>query len=194
MPFALHEYDKAFSDFFSETIQTLARVSSPLLSQIKTIEVTGSVGSRVRDRQGMDVELEPRKSSTEVTADLNSVRDGAYEQLHAEIYAGAESMAEQLVGFLVDGLNKVTEATGNSVNAGGKRLDHDVMYEVLEKMEFSLDKNDELVMPTLIMHPDQAEKLRDLPPPTEAQRRKMEELKVRKKEEALARRRSRRLS
>lgn len=194
MPFALPEYDSAFSVFFGETVQTLARVRSPILSQMQTVKVTGSVGTRVRDREGMDVELEPKTTSTEITSDLNAVRDGDYEKLYTELDAAADAMAEQLVGFLVDGLNKITAATGNTVDAGGKPFDHDFMYELLEKMEFSLDENDELVMPTMFMHPDQAKKLGELPPPTEEQARKLEELKARKKEEALARRRSRRLS
>ncbi len=49
-------------------------------------------------------------------------------------------------------------------------------------------------MPSLVMHPTQAEKLRDLPPLTDEQQRKLDELKERKRKEALARRRRRRLS
>jgi hypothetical protein len=194
VPFALYEHDAAFSRFFGETVRTLACARSPILSKIQFVEVPGTVGSRLRDRQGMDVVLEPGETTTEVTADLDAVRDGDYEKLHTELDQAADSMAEQLVGFFVQSMNKVTEGTGNVVDAGGKPLSFNVIYEMLEKVEFSVDESDELVMPSLLMHPDQYEKVKDLPPPTPEQQRMLDELKERKREEALARRRRRRLS
>lgn len=61
MPFALHEYDAAFSRFFSQTMRVLAQAHSPLLAQMRFIEMPGTLGSRVRDRQGMDIVLDPAK-------------------------------------------------------------------------------------------------------------------------------------
>lgn len=194
MPFALYEYDAAFGRFFSQTMRVLAQAYSPLLAQMHFIEMPGTVGSRVRDRQGMDIVLDPGKTSTEVTSDLKAVRAGDYERLYEAMYESAGSMAEQLVGHFVESMGKVTEGTGNVTDAGGRPFGFDVLYETLEKLEFSVDENDELVMPSLVIHPTQAEKLRDLPPLTDEQQRKLDELKERKREEALARRRRRRLS
>ncbi len=194
MPFALYEYDAAFGRFFSQTMRVLAQAYSPLLAEMRFIEMPGTVGSRVRDRQGMDVVLDPGNISTEVTSDLKAVRAGDYERLYEAMYESADSMAEQLVGYFVEGMGKVTEGTGNVTDADGRPFGFDVLYETLEKLEFSVDENDELVMPSLVMHPTQAEKLRDLPPLTDEQQRKLDELKERKREEALARRRRRRLS
>jgi len=194
MPFALYEYDAAFGRFFSQTMRVLAQAYSPLLAEMRFIEMPGTVGSRVRDRQGMDIVLDPGKISTEVTSDLKAVRADDYERLYEAMHESADSMAEQLVGYFVEGMGKVTEGTGNVTDAGGRPFGFDVLYEGLEKLEFSVDENDELVMPSLVMHPTQAEKLRDLPPLTDEQQRKLDELKERKREEALARRRRRRLS
>jgi len=194
MPFALFEYNAAFGRFFSQTMRVLAQACSPLLAEMRFIEMPGTVGSRVRDRQGMDVVLDPGNISTEVTSDLKAVRAGDYERLYEAMYESADSMAEQLVGYFVEGMGKVTEGTGNVTDADGRPFGFDVLYETLEKLEFSVDENDELVMPSLVMHPTQAEKLRDLAPLTDEQQRKLDELKERKREEALARRRRRRLS
>ena len=194
MPFALYEYNAAFGRFFSQTMRVLAQAYSPLLAEMRFIEMPGTVGSRVRDRQGMDVVLDPGNISTEVTSDLKAVRAGDYERLYEAMYESADSMAEQLVGYFVEGMGKVTEGTGNVTDADGRPFGFDVLYETLEKLEFSVDENDELVMPSLVMHPTQAEKLRDLAPLTDEQQRKLDKLKERKREEALARRRRRRLS
>lgn len=112
----------------------------------------------------MDVELEPGGVGMEVTADLNAVRAGDFAVLHGEMDAAADRLAEGLVGFFVDGMSKVTEGTGNVVDAGGEELSFELIYEMLEKVEVSVDENDELVMPSLLMHPNQAEKLRSSGP------------------------------
>lgn len=158
------------------------------------MEVTGTLGSRVRSREGMDVELEPGGVDMEITADLNAVRAGDLATLHGEMDEAANGLAEGLERSLVEGLSKVTEGTGNVFDAGGQELGFELIYEMLEKYEFSVDENDELVMPSLLIHPDQAEKLQELGPLTPDQERRMAELKQRKREEALARRRRRRLS
>lgn len=95
VPFALYEYDTAFTRFFEEAVRTLAQARSPILREIQFIEAPGTVGSRVRDRQGMDVDLEPSATSTDFTADLNAVRLGDYQRLYAELDQASDSMAEQ---------------------------------------------------------------------------------------------------
>ncbi len=194
MPFALHEYDAAFSRFFGETVRALARARSPLLSQMQFVEASGTLGSRVRSRDGMDVELEPAGVGMEVTGDLTAVRAGDFDVLYGEIDKAADQLAEGLVGSLVETMNKVTEGTGNVIDAGGQEVSFELIYGMLERIDFSVNENGELVMPSLVMHPDQLEKLQELEPPTPEQELRMVELKQRKREEALARRRRRRLS
>src|SRR4051812_35991654 len=95
MPFALHEYDAAFDRFFSQTMRVLAQAHSSLLAEMRFVEMPGTVGSRVRDRQGTDIVLDPGKTSTEVTSDLEAVRTGDYEQLYEAMFESGDAMAEQ---------------------------------------------------------------------------------------------------
>ena len=89
-------------------------------------------------------------------------------------------------------MDAVTQSTGNIVDAGGEKFSFELLVETLEKIEWSLDDEGELVMPSIIMHPDQMKKLPAEATP--AQKAELDELKRRKKEELLAQRRSRRLS
>lgn len=194
MPFALYEYDAAYGEFFSQAVRLLARERSPMLSQMHFETMYGTLGSRVRTREGMDVVLEPAETSTEITNDLRAVRAGDYERLYSELDSASEQMAKGLVGVLVRTIDAVTEGTGNQIDAGGDPLGFDVIYAALEKIEFSLDPDDELVMPSIVVHPETAKKIESLPPPTPEQEAKMASLLDRKREEARARRRRRRLS
>ena len=63
---------------------------------------------------------------------------------------------------------------------------------MLEKLEWSLDEDDQLVRPEIMMHPDAFKNLPSEPTPEE--QAKLDELERRKHEELLARRRRRRLS
>ena len=85
MPFALYEYEDAFSRFFGQTVRALARARSPLLSEMQVREVSGTLGTRVRSREGMDVELEPAGIEMDVTADLNAVRAGDLTPLQVQL-------------------------------------------------------------------------------------------------------------
>jgi hypothetical protein len=140
----------------------------------------------------MDVDLEPDKVGFEMSTSVAAVRAADYDEFYAQVDQAAEMLASDLMKVWVGTMDKVTEATGNVVDAGGK-LTFEVLYEMLDKLEYSLDENDELVMPSLVMHPDTAKKLEELGPPTPEQNAKLAELRERKRGEALARRRRRRL-
>ena len=84
----------------------------------------------------------------------------------------------------------MTTATGNTIDAGGA-FTFEKFYEMLEMIEWTLDDDDELSHPSLVMHPEMADKLPEITP---EQRARLDALKQRKHEELLARRRRRRLS
>jgi hypothetical protein len=93
-------------------------------------------------------------------------------------------MNSQMERLLVETLSHSTEKSGQVVD-GAQKTFPESMYEMVEKMELPLDKEGELSMPTMIIHPSQSPKL-------EAQftsagpefEEKFAELKDRKKKEA----------
>lgn len=192
MPFALPEYDRAFTRFVSNTVRELAVARSPVLSQMQFTTMPSTVGSRVRDLEGLDVELEPEKVGFDMVMSVEAVRSGDYSEFHVDIDRAADMLAKDLMRVWVGTMNRITEATGNVVDAGGK-LTFDVLYEMLDQVEYSVDENDQLIMPSLVMHPETAKRLEALGPLTPEQEQKLAELRERKRGEALARRRRRRL-
>jgi hypothetical protein len=192
MLFALPEYDRAFALFVDETVHELARARDPVLAEMHFVTVPSTVGSRVRDRTGLDLDLEPGNAGYEMSTSVAAVRAADYEEFTSEVDRAAEMLARDLMKLWVGTMDRVTEATGNTVDAGG-RLTFEVLYEALNKIEYSVDENDELIMPSLAMHPDTAKQLEELGPPTPAQNARLAELRERKRGEALARRRRRRL-
>ncbi len=186
------EYDEAFGNFFSEMIHDLAVAQNPILEGIRLETAEGAVSSVVDSRQGPRLDLEAAPIGIEVAWDREDLLDGNSDPLLLTADASAKEFGDQLVGQLITTLDAVTDSTGNVVEAGGQKLSFELIVETLEKIEFSLDENDELVMPSLLMHPDTA---RNLPAEaTPEQEKVLNDLKRRKREELLAKRRRRRLS
>lgn len=190
MPFHLPEYDYAFTKFVHEALDQLARARSPVLRQIPVESVAGTASSVVDARGADQLDLPAEPVEVGFTIDVAAVRKGDSEALTATLSEASDELGKQMVGLLVKTVNKVTEATGNVVRTEGDfRFEH--FYQALDRLEWSLDDAGELVLPQLVMHPDAVKKLPVLTPDQEAA---LDDLKRRKKEELLARRRSRRLS
>ena len=194
MPFAASEYDHAFSAFLGEVVSDLARGRSPMLSMIQHETSSSTVASRIRDREGLEVDMPERAVGFEMTFDIEKIRAGDPTAFAVEADRASEELARELVGMVVSSIGTITEATGNVVRSKTGDIDFETMHTMLEGIEMSLDENDELVLPVLVMGPGQAAKLDNLPPLTAEQRTKMDALKARKREELLARRLHRRLS
>jgi hypothetical protein len=190
MPFALPEYDIAFWRYVHDATRDMAQSQSELLGSMTFVEEGSTVGSRVQDRDGMDVELEPAATAVEMSTVFEDVRAGNLDAFASQIHAAGEEFGKQLVEHWAASMKKLTDATGNTVDAGGN-LTFEKFYEMLDRMEWTVDENDKLNMPSLVMHPDAVKNLPEETPETKA---KIAELLERKRKEAVARRRRRRLS
>lgn len=192
MSIRLPEYDEAFADFLYTTANALARAQHPVLAEMRT-ESTESGGSSVVDARGEEqLHLPSELVGFEMKWDRDDLLAGNFEAFLVQLDAASNELGEKLLGMFFKTMDAVTESTGNIVDAGGEKFSFELLVETLEKIEWSLDDEGELVMPSIIMHPDQ---MKNLPAEaTPAQKAELDELKRRKKEELLAQRRSRRLS
>jgi hypothetical protein len=191
MPFALREYDEAFLQFTHRIVNGLATVRDPVLSQMgPPVADSTTVASRVRGRDGVDVDLPPAKVGFEFTTDFEAVRRGDVESYAQQVDEAAEHVTREMLQLIFGSLDAVTSATGMVVDAAG-RPTFEAVYEMLDKIEYGLTDEDELSLPTIV---GGADVLKSFELFTEQQAAAIESLKARKHEELLARRRRRRLS
>jgi hypothetical protein len=189
-PFTLTEYDKSFQTFLSEAIQEVAFAREPLLAEIPIEDSHGSIGSVIQDQDGKDVELIADPVQAAFSMSREDVLQGRIVPLLLLVDDASRQLAEGLAKNMIQTLNTITSATGNITNASGRPM-IEVLIEALETIELTLNDNDELEMPSVLMNPADVAKL---PKPTPDQERRLEEVRQRRLEELLARRRSRRLS
>jgi hypothetical protein len=190
VPFVLPEYDRAYAEVVGRIIKALAVASDPFLSQIKFVPTSGTVSSVVQTRGDLAVDLPAEPVGFELRVKSDAVRAGDFRSLQLELGPAAEQYAEDLAKHVFASFEKITDATGHKIDAGGK-LTFDLFYAMLDQMEWSLDDEDELSVPSIVMHPDAVKNLPEIKP---EQQLRIDALKTRKHEELLARRRRRRLS
>jgi hypothetical protein len=190
MAFALPEYEHAFDRFFADAIHELVGAHEPLLADMDWETTPGATASVFQDQVGEDVELTQAPISAAGVVRRAPIRRGTLIDLWLTIDDIAKQMARGMVKGLIGTLDTVTGATGNVVSGAGKPTFR-AMLEVLETIEWSLTDDDELSMPTMMLHPDT---LKEMPPATPDELAQIEELKERKLNELLSRRRRRRLS
>jgi hypothetical protein len=189
--FGLPEYDQTFTRLTQELVDALAIARSPLLSQMgPPVRTSSTVGSRVRARDGVDVDLPGTEMRFQITTEAKAVLAADVEAYAQQIDAAAEQIERAMVKHLFSTMQDLTAATGNVVDAAGRPA-FEALYEMLDKIEWSLTEDGGLSMPTIVGGRDTVAILESL---TDEQNAAIQALQRRKHEELIARRRRRRLS
>lgn len=71
-----------------------------------------------------------------------------------------EALAKHQHEALFEELSAATKAAGTEVKAGGKPFSAELWLEGLEKMQFSFDLEGNWRPPTIVIHPDQADRVK----------------------------------
>lgn len=143
-------------------------------------------GTTPLDQASMQIEI-----GAELTTD--AIRHTNIEEHTAFLTRLAEANIASLAPQVFKGIEEITNATGNVVNAGGKPFSWDHFNDVIEKMSLEFDDDGNPLLPTMVVHPNQFEKIKSIEPTPEQLSRKSEIIE-RKRAEFYAQKRTRRLS
>jgi hypothetical protein len=183
------EYDTAVLELGARLVQALAWDADPLFSKIRVehVEDVPEHSAPPEAAHGATSQLLVATRFVEPFADVLS---GNVEGWAGMIAAAAEEVGDQIGRQFVAFLEKVTEESGQVVDARGRRMSADLVLEALERMSIDFDDEGRAKMPTIFCHPSA---IKGLEPPTEEQKARFEKIMEGKKSEFLARRRVRKL-
>jgi hypothetical protein len=185
----LDEYDIATREFFSDAVEAVASASDPILGQIHREKVEVLPTSLNTVDSGEIVRHEPILASASMTFSVPDGIEGEFSDVHLAISETAEQFVAAIMPNLFGHVSAITEATGNVVSGAGRPL-WEAMLEVLQTIEISFNEDGEPSLPSIVMHPDTAAKIGD---PPEGYQEKADAIIARRRDEWLARRRTRRL-
>jgi hypothetical protein len=189
--FALVEYARAETRFVGQAVEALARTRDGLYGQIHREPVARVQTTQITTAAGVVVEQPSIPVKYHITIHPEDLISGDLDRLIASLDEAADEMLDALMPPFYEFLSKITQATGNVVEANNRPF-FDVLYEAIETVEMDFDEagNHNHV---LVIHPDQWAELQKNGPLTPEQQQKLDDLYKRKREEADARRRYRRI-
>jgi hypothetical protein len=191
--FRLPEYDRAESQFIGRTTHDLAVKQSGFLSMLPQESVAEVKPSRFVAASGEIVDNPTIAVGMAFELPTTAALAGDPTPLVEAIVKAADQATETISKAIFEQLGKVLEAAGQSLDARGRPLSHELVFEMLDHMEWHFDEEGNWTKPTIVVGPDMAAKFQSLPPPTAEQQDAFTKMFERKRGEFLDGRRSRKL-
>lgn len=191
--YRLPHYATAIGSFMVEADSILVSSSSELLSLITRRKARSIPRTVYRGQQG-DLEDGAQALEMTYTESLDMLTDGDFGPLLAAIDEAATRHGEQITRHMFQSLHAVAEDSGQVFSMEGRPVSHELIIEALEQAPMSFTRDGELSPGFRIVVPPQiGQAISRLPPPTPEQKARLDAVMKRKKEEWLARQRTRRL-
>ena len=185
------EYESAAVRFIAEVMNGFLDVD-PLFSGIgRSISVHRGP---IRNVPG-DTPLDQSMFAVRGEASLpwDTIRNGKIDDYTRFLVDISESQRKSLARHFFKSISEITDVTGSTVNAKGQPLTVDMILELLEKVEFGFDDDGNPQYPTLVIPPAIHDRLKELKPTPEQERRRKEIIDE-KRARFYASKRTRRLS
>lgn len=188
----LPEYSNVTAEFINDAVDALMRAKNEIYGEIKH-EKTSQLGTQITLETGDVIETPPLIVQAEFVIHISDAVNGNLDALYEAMDSMADGMLASIMPQIFARIGQICDATGNSINAGGQEISHDLLLDLLEKTEYVFDENGEhntkLVVDLSVM-----EKIRNLPSATKEQDKRFDEIMERKRREFYASRPSRQLS
>jgi len=191
--FSLNEYDQAHWRFVSGALRALMTSKDPLLARIAWKQSQQMPTVQNTMPSGEVVEGAPFRTGAKFSVAVDDLIRGNLDAFAAALDDTAESFLKEMMPQLFGRIEKISKGAGTALDAGGQAISHELMLRAFENLEIEFDEHWNPIMPRIVVGPDLYEKLRTLPPKTEAQERAWSELIERKRREFNDRKRHRQL-
>lgn len=182
--FALPEYDLAFGWFTETTILELTRRKNPFAEWYPiVIDDHDMPSSQVTSPSGDVVEFQRKLHRYNYSIEYDDILKGNSEDLILSLDKAADQQLSTIIPEIVEALIRTAEAFGNTIDAKGRPLSHDLLNQLLERVELSFDGNGKLIEPIFLKGSEMEERIKNLPPMTDEQAKKRIEIIERKRKE-----------
>jgi hypothetical protein len=190
--FRLVEYAGAERACIGGTLDALARARDPLLSRIPIERTSRAQTTQITTDTGSVVEHQPVELRSSFSQRPDDIIEGRLDDLFASLDQAAEQYAEQFGKQFYEFMSRVTDATGNVVDAKDRPF-FDSIYEMFEKIDLQFDAEGR-IQQELHLNPADVEKWKKgWEALTPQQHERLNALIDRKRQEFNARRRDRRI-
>ena len=185
------EYDEAWSNVLHQAVQGIVFQDS-VFGMLQRVETSHHGPIRnVRSPQTLDQPYSGAEYSANMLEDdLRHTRIDKHSEFICNM---AESAKREMGPQLFQNIAEITAASDMDFDLAGQPFSSEIYLRTLEKMDIDFDDTGQPMLPKLVCHPSTGKKLEQTIRDAE-QKPRYHELLMRKREEFLAKKRTRRLS
>lgn len=159
---------------------------APLVARIPHFIQSEGLGFRYEDSSGAVRTSSPAEVKATFSIPKNLPPLKTIQQVFEALQSAAQDMARQSETALFRTLDESTRESGNVVDSAGRPFEPGILLETLEKIWIDFDENGHPEMPTMVLHPDLFNSIKDRLPEWESDPEfisKRREILAKKKEE-----------
>jgi hypothetical protein len=185
----LPDYPNLKRQFRKRLLQVMERKISqraPLAGRIPHYRQVEGSETSYEDHLGIIRDSKAQEVRAAFTIPRNLPPLKTIQQVFEALEAAAEDMARQSETMIFQKLDESTREVGNVLDAGGRPFDPAMLLEMLDSIWIDFDENGKPEMPTIVLHPDMFNSIKDRFQELEADRdfmAKRAEIIARKREE-----------
>lgn len=191
-PLDCQEYELAMARFMQDAVESAMNASDTLYARLTPRVLPEDVRQVRVDVEGSSTPSPSVHMSSIAQVVRDDVIQGNMEQLNAVVEKIAHEHLFQFMPAFFDHVGTAAEAVGNSVDLSNERLTWDRLLDQYERVEWAENERGHVEPPQLAVG-DPEGLLQRLGDFTEENQRRWASIQVRKEEEHVSRRRSRRL-
>ncbi len=193
-PFALPEYGYAVAKFVHDGVSRLMEAKDEVWGMIPRAEHSETIPiTQNTMASGEVVQNNPVVMEAKFVLGYEDIRSCNVDELAAQMDSAADQNLAVVMPHFFDILSRTSQAAGTATDCGGKPFSFELYLASLEKIDIEFDEKGNPELPSLIVSPELAERLRAMPAFTSEQKKLLDDLIEKKRREYNARRRSRNL-
>jgi len=152
---------KLFRKRLLQMMQRKIDQKAPLAGRIPHYRQVEGMATSYEDHLGIVRSAEAKEVKAGFTIPRNLPPLNTVQQLFEALEAAAEDMARQSETILFRKLDESTREAGNVLDAGGRPFEPAMLLEMLEGIWIEFDENGRPEMPTIVLHPDLFNSIKD---------------------------------
>jgi hypothetical protein len=147
---------KIVHDAHSRIMFKAMNAARGIFSDVRVRPIKEGTQTAIRRPGGKVADTKMHKLQVSQTIPMSAVETWTDQQVIEHYEKMGQQMGEKQARTTYEEINKVTEETGNVIDAKGA-LTADVFFEAIEKIWIEFDSEGKPRLPTMVIHPHQAE-------------------------------------
>lgn len=156
------QLEEELETLVSKFVENAARARAPAMGEVSRHRVFEGHQSAIVRPSGETDDTEFREFSAESEIPSDTLLYSSLDEIFKCFIPVAEAMANDQERMFFEIMHQVTQKTGNVVDGGGQPLSHEKILEVLETIQIDFDTDGNPRMPTMVISPAMAPRMKEL--------------------------------